>query len=44
MLISSSDEPDRPETNLDNMISVFTIYRDEFNNELDNNEFVTDAM
>jgi hypothetical protein len=26
------------------MISVFTIYRDEFNNELDNNEFLTDAM
>lgn len=44
MLISSSNEPDRPETNLDNMISVFTIYRDEFNNELDNNEFLTDAM
>lgn len=44
MLISSSDEPDRPESNLDNMISVYTIYRDEFNNELDNNEFLTDAL
>ncbi len=44
ILISSSDEYSRPEANLDNMISVFTIYRDEFNNELDNNEFLTDAM
>ena len=44
LLISSSDEKNRPEANLDNMISVFTIYRDEFNNELDNNEFLTDAM
>lgn len=43
-LVSSSDEKDRPEANLDNMISVYTIYRDEFNNELDNNEFVTDAL
>ncbi len=43
-LISSSDEIDRPESNLDNMVSVFTIYRDEFNNELDNNEFITDAL
>ncbi len=33
ILISSSDEKHRPEANLDNMISVFTIYRDEFNNE-----------
>lgn len=44
MLISSSNERWRPEANLDNMISVFTIYRDEFNNELDNNEFITDAL
>jgi TraM recognition site of TraD and TraG len=44
ILISSSNEQDRPQANLDNMISVFTIYRDEFNNELDNNEFLTDAM
>jgi hypothetical protein len=44
ILISSSDEKHRPEENLDNMISVFTIYRDEFNNELDNNEFFTDAI
>ncbi len=44
LLISSSDEQDRPESNLDNMISVYTIYRDEFNNELDNNEFLTDAL
>ncbi len=44
MLISSSDERDRPESNLDNMVSVYTIYRDEFNNELDNNEFLTDAL
>lgn len=44
MLISASNEKGRPEANLDNMISVFTIYRDEFNNELDNNEFITDAL
>jgi hypothetical protein len=44
MLISASDEKGRAEANLDNMISVFTIYRDEFNNELDNNEFITDAF
>lgn len=44
ILISSSDEQHRPEANLDNMISVFTIYRDEFNNELDNNEIFTDAF
>lgn len=43
-LISWSDEKERPESNLDNMVSVFTIYRDEFNNELDNNEFITDAL
>jgi hypothetical protein len=42
--MSSSDEYQRPKANIDNMISIFTIYRDEFNNELDNNEFQTDAL
>lgn len=44
ILISSSDDKDRTSQNIDNMISVFTIYRDEFNNELDNNEFRSDVL
>lgn len=44
ILISSSDDKERTSQNIDNMISVFTIYRDEFNNELDNNEFLSDAL
>lgn len=43
-LVSSSDDKERPSANLDNMVSVYTIYRDEFNNKLDNNEFLTDAL
>lgn len=44
VLVSSSDDSDRARQNIDNMVSVFTIYRDEFNNELDNNEFFSDAL
>lgn len=44
ILISSSDSKERTSQNIDNMISIFTIYRDEFNNELDNNEFLSDAL
>ena len=44
ILISSSDDSNRARQNIDNMVSVFTIYRDEFNNELDNNEFLSDAL
>ena len=44
ILISSSDDKARASQNIDNMVSVFTIYRDEFNNELDNNEFLSDAV
>ena len=44
ILISSSDDKGRAAQNIDNMVSVFTIYRDEFNNELDNNEFLSDAV
>lgn len=43
ILISSSDDGDRAHQNIDNMVSIFTIFRDEFNNELDNNEFLSDA-
>lgn len=43
-LISSSDNPEHPKQNINNMEAVFTIYRDEFNNELDNNNFKTDAL
>jgi len=44
ILISSSDDPQRAHQNIDNMVSIFTIFRDEFNNELDNNEFLSDAL
>ena len=43
-LISSSDDQDRATQNINNMEAVFTIYRDEFNNELDNNNLKTDAL
>lgn len=43
-LISSSDNPDHTVQNINNMEAVFTIYRDEFNNELDNNNWRTDAL
>lgn len=43
-LISSSDDADRAVQNINNMEAVFTIYRDEFNNELDNNNLKTDAL
>ncbi|MBP6911189.1 hypothetical protein KBC03_06455 [Patescibacteria group bacterium] len=43
-LISSSDVADRAVQNINNMEAVFTIYRDEFNNELDNNNWKTDAL
>lgn len=44
ILISSSDDESRAKQNIDNMVSIFTIFRDEFNNELDNNEFFSDAL
>lgn len=43
-LISSSDNPDHAIQNINNMEAVFTIYRDEFNNELDNSNLKTDAL
>jgi hypothetical protein len=43
-LISSSDDPRRPEENINNMIGAFTIFRDEYNNELDENNFHADIL
>lgn len=35
LLISSSDQKDRVKDNLQNVMGAFTVYRDEYNNELD---------
>lgn len=43
-LMSSSAEPDRPKANIRNMVWIFNIFKDEFNNELDLNEWKVDIF
>jgi len=43
-LISSSNEPDKPKSNIRNMVGIFNIFKDEFNNELDVNEWKVDIL
>jgi hypothetical protein len=43
-LISSSDEYEKPKSNIRNMVGIFNIFKDEFNNELDMKEWKTDIL
>ncbi|HNG96860.1 MAG TPA: hypothetical protein PLW93_01155, partial [Candidatus Absconditabacterales bacterium] len=43
-LVSSSSEHDKPKSNIRNMVGIFNIYKDEFNNELDLNEWKADIF
>ena len=43
-LISSSDEYEKPKSNIRNMVGIFNIFKDEFNNELDMAEWKTDLL
>lgn len=43
-LMSSSAELDRPKANIRNMVWIFNIFKDEFNNELDLNEWKVDIL
>ncbi len=42
--ISSSDESDKPKSNIRNMVGIYNIFKDEFNNELDVNEWKVDIL
>lgn len=44
LIVSSSDNPDNPKTNIRNLIWTYNIYKDEFNNELDVNERKNDVF
>ena len=44
MLISSSPHKERPQENLRNVLSAFTVFKDEYNNELDQPEFLADVL
>ena len=44
IIVSSSDTPDNPKTNIRNLIGTYNVYKDEFNNELDVNEWKMDAF
>jgi hypothetical protein len=44
LMISSSDVHGRAHENVKNMFSTFSVYRDEFNNEFNKNEFTADIM
>ncbi len=44
LLISSSDDSERVEENLHNVLSSYTIYKDEYNNELDQPEVKADLF
>lgn len=44
MLTTSSDDKQRVDENINNMIGTFTIYRDEYGNELDENNFYWDIL
>lgn len=44
MLVSTSDAPERPMENIYNLVSAYSIYRDEYNNALDQPELVADIL
>lgn len=44
MLLSTSDVPERPRENIYNLVSAYSIYRDEYNNALDQPETVADLL
>lgn len=44
LLATSSNEKDRCTENMHNVLSAFTVYRDEYNNELDQPEFAADLF
>ena len=44
LIVSSSDNPDNPKTNIRNLIGAYNVYKDEFNNELDVNEWKNDIF
>jgi hypothetical protein len=44
ILTSSSDHWDHCRENINNIVGVYTIYRDEYNNELDENNIMTDVF
>jgi len=44
LLISSSDDKRRAWENIDNVVSAYTIYKDEYNNELDQPEWLADLL
>lgn len=44
ILTSSSDYWDHCRENINNIVGVYTIYRDEYNNELDENNIMTDVF
>jgi hypothetical protein len=44
LLVSSSDDKERAKENLHNVISAYTIYKDEYNNELDQPEWLADMF
>lgn len=43
-LISSSNELNKPKSNIRNMVWIFNIFKDEFNNELDLHEWKVDLL
>jgi hypothetical protein len=44
LLITSSDRKDRLVENMNNVVSAYSIYKDEYNNELDQPEFIADLF
>lgn len=44
LLISSSDEPNNPKSNLNNLISTYSIYTDQYANSLDQPEWLADLL
>ena len=44
ILISSSDHKDRAQDNMYNIVSAYSVYKDEYNNELDQPERLADLF
>jgi uncharacterized membrane protein len=44
MLISTSDNDDRTEENLYNLVSAYSVYNDHYNNKLDQPETIADLL
>jgi len=43
-LVSSSNYKDRADENINNLVSAYTVYKDEYNNELDQPEVLADLF